>query len=259
VTDTPFALFDLESVAPHVEEALRQAPLPHETRIVADSGDRVAWLRARAQGITATDAAKLASAASVRAAAWEKVHGHTRRGFGGSRFTDHGREREPVIAAWAHREHGITPSTLLFHADLDRRHLATPDGLRVTAGGTVELCEIKTTSKPWRGIPRGYLRQVWWQQYVLGAERTLVVWEQHADFVPVAPDPQCRWVDRDDDQIAILVGYANQLLEAIRPTARSSRAAAADQAGGRGYEDEFLPVEPEPAYDRSFYRPGPLA
>ena len=259
VTDTPFALFDLASVAPRVEEALRQPTLPHETRIVADSGDRVAWLRARSQGITATDAAKLASAASVRAAAWEKLHGHNGRGFGGSRYTDHGREREPVIAAWASREHGITPSTLLFHAELDRRHLATPDGLRVTAAGAVELCEIKTTSKPWRGIPRGYLRQVWWQQYVLGAERTLVVWEQHVDFVPVAPEPQCRWVDRDDDQIAVLVGYANQLLEAIRPTARSNRAVAAGAAGGAGYEDEFLRFEYEPAPDRSFYRPGPLA
>nr|WP_229662370.1 YqaJ viral recombinase family protein [Agromyces bauzanensis] len=188
---------------------------PHETRIVADASDRVAWLRARSRGVTATDAAKLASRASVRAAAWEKLHGT--RGFGGSRFTDHGRTREPVIAGWANREHGITPSTLLFHAEGDRRHLATPDGLRVTPQGVLELCEIKTTSRPWRAIPRTYLRQVWWQQYVLGAERTLVVWEHHEDFVPVGAQPQCRWVDRDDDQIAILVRLANELLAALRP------------------------------------------
>ena len=121
-----------------------------------------------------------------------------------------------MIAEWVRRTHGIEPSSLLFHAAYDRRHLATPDGLRVARDGTPELCEIKTTSRPWRGIPRGYLRQVWWQQYVLGAERTLVVWEQHEDFVPVADEPRCRWVDRDDDQIAILVRLAEELIAALQ-------------------------------------------
>ncbi len=230
VPDTPFALFDLEDMATEVQSPPVPRPrYAHETRIVADASDRVAWLRARSRGVTATDAAKLATRASVRAAAWEKLHGT--RGFGGSRFTDHGRTREPVIAEWVRRTHGIDPSTLLFHAASDDRHLATPDGLRVTAGGTVELCEIKTTSRPWRGIPRGYLRQVWWQQHVLGAERTLVVWEHHEDFVPVAAEPQCRWVDRDDNQIAMLVRLADELLVALRP------------------------VEEQ----RAFYRPGALA
>jgi hypothetical protein len=35
-------------------------------RVVADSHDRPAWLRARAMGITATDAAHLATPRSVR-------------------------------------------------------------------------------------------------------------------------------------------------------------------------------------------------
>ena len=215
--DTPFALFDLEGQATAVHLPPPPIARPaHELRIVADASDRVAWLRARSQGVTATDAAKLASRTSVRSAAWDKLHGAP-RSFGGSRFTDHGRTREPVIADWVRRVHGIEPSSLLFHAASDRRHLATPDGLRVAADGTPELCEIKTTSRPWRGIPRGYLRQVWWQQYVLGAERTLVVWEQHQDFVPVAAEPRCRWVERDDDQIAILVSLANELLVALRP------------------------------------------
>lgn len=241
MTDTPFALFDLESVAPRVASALREPAHPHERRVVADASDRVAWLRARSRGVTATDAAKLASAASVRAAANEKLYGTRGRGFGGSRYTDHGREREPVIAEWVRQEHGIAPSSLLFHAERDERHLATPDGLRVVATGSVELCEIKTTSKPWRGIPRGYLRQVWWQQYVLGADRTLLVWEQHDGFVPVG-EPQCRWVDRDENQVAQLVRLADLLLEAIRP-----QPGAAEVTGFR--------ESPE----RAFYRPGPLA
>jgi hypothetical protein len=56
---------------------------------------------------------------------------------------------------------------------------------------------------------------VWWQQYVLGADRTLIVWEEHKDFVPVNAEPRCQWVERDEDQIAILVGFADQLLEIL--------------------------------------------
>ncbi|MGD8194486.1 YqaJ viral recombinase family protein [Herbiconiux sp. P18] len=186
---------------------------PHLARVVAASTDRVAWLRARSRGVTATDAARLASDAGVRAVAWEKFNGS---GFGGNAFTDHGRAREPEIAAWVRQEYSIDPSVQLFHAARERRHLATPDGIRVTPQGSLELAEIKTTSKPWVRIPRSYLRQVWWQQYVLGAERTLVVWEQHVDFVPLATDPRCQWVDRDESQIELLVRRADELLAWMR-------------------------------------------
>jgi hypothetical protein len=206
------SLFEEEHEAsPRAADTIDSRP-PHLSRIVANSTDRVAWLRARSQGITATDVAKLASLKSVRGAAYDKFNG---TGFGGNPYTDHGRAREPKIAAWVHSTHGIEPSTDLFHARGERRHLATPDGVAVADNGELLLAEIKTTSKPWRSIPRSYLRQVWWQQYVLGAERTLLVWEEHRDFVPVDAEPQCRWIDRDEDQIAILVGYANKLMELL--------------------------------------------
>lgn len=184
-------------------------------RVCATSDDRVSWLRERSRGVTATDAAKLATEASIQKAVWDKLHG----GFFGSAYTEHGKTREPIIAEWAGRAHGIEASRSLFFAETERRHLATPDGLRIGPTGELELCEIKTTTKPWRSIPRNYLRQVWWQQYVLGAERTLVVWEEHRDFVPVAEEPQWQWVDRDDDQIEILVRYANQMLSALARSA----------------------------------------
>jgi hypothetical protein len=187
--------------------ALRATPA-YRSRIVADSSDRVAWLRARSRGITATDVAKLSTPHSVHAAARQKLHG---TGFTGNAFTDHGKAREPEIAAWVLTGYGIQPSTALFRSLHDARHLATPDGVVLRTGGTLELAEIKTTNKSWRSIPRHYLRQVWWQQYVLGAERTLFVWEQHDNFVPVA-QPECRWIDRDDNEIAILVALADQLL-----------------------------------------------
>ena len=205
------SLFDeeLEAMLRPAGAASVASPLkPHERRILAHASDRVAWLRARARGITATDVAKLSTQASILAAARQKVHGS---GFSGNVFTEHGKAREPKIAEWVLREHGISPSDALFHAMGDRRHLATPDGLAARETGRLELAEIKTTNKPWRSIPRHYLRQVWWQQYVLGAERTLFVWERHDGFVPVG-DPECRWVDRDEDEIELLVRLASQLI-----------------------------------------------
>ncbi len=188
-------------------------PAPdHRMRIVAHRSDRVAWLKARSRGVTATDAARLSSIGAIEKVALDKLLG---RSFWGNAYTDHGRAREPHIAQWVRRVHGIEPSDTLYHAHGNRRHLATPDGIR-SRGGRVELAEIKTTTSAWRRIPRSYLRQVFWQQYVLGAERTLVVWEQHEDFVPVCAEPKWCWVDRDDNEIHMLVGLADRLLERIR-------------------------------------------
>jgi hypothetical protein len=221
VTDLMLPLFEDEAeprvtIETRTSRPTASALAGYRGRIVADASDRVAWLRARSRGITATDVAKLCTPASVRAAARAKLHG---TGFTGNAYTDHGKAREPQIAAWVLQEHGIAPSRALFRSQADARHLATPDGLVERPGGALELAEIKTTNKAWRSIPRHYLRQVWWQQYVVGAERTLFVWERHEDFVPVG-EPECRWIDRDDNEIAMLVGLADQLL-ALLATGRA--------------------------------------
>jgi hypothetical protein len=189
-----------------------EPPVPWQQRIVVDGTDKFAWLRARSRGVTATDAARLANSRAVQKVAMEKLLGTN---FRGNQFTEHGLLREPHIGRWANSVYGMLHSGALFHADGNRDHLATPDGLR-ERDGILELCEIKTTAHAWRGIPRHYLRQVWWQQYVLGAERTLVVWERHDDFVPVHADPECRWVDRDENEIHRLVVLAGELLTALR-------------------------------------------
>ena len=181
-------------------------------RIVADSRDRVSWVRARSRGITATDVATLTSERAIARAADAKLLGS---GFSGNAFTAHGRAREPEIAAWVAATHGIQPSSALFHAVVEKRHLATPDGIGVDTSGHVVLAEIKTTNKAWRSIPRSYLRQVWWQQHVLGAERTLVAWEQHDDFVPIHDEPRCQWVDRDEVEISKLVSLATALIDEL--------------------------------------------
>lgn len=183
-----------------------------QTRVVADSRDRVAWLKARSQGITATDVAHLSTPASVHRAARQKLQPS---GFTGNAYTDHGRRREPEIATWVQKEHGIHPSTALFRSDAEKRHLATPDGVGHDEGGRVILAEIKTTNKPWRTIPRAYRRQVWWQQHVLGAERTLFAWEEHRDFRPLHDEPKCVWIERDESEIEKLVTLATELIDEL--------------------------------------------
>ncbi len=192
---------------------LWDTPAPdHRQRVVSHASDRTSWLRARARGVTATDVARLSSERALAAVASDKILG---TGFSGNAFTDHGRAREPAIARWVHATHGISTSDSLFHAAGQPLHLATPDGIGHRNGELV-LSEIKTTSKAWRSIPRSYLRQVWWQQYVLGADRTLVVWEQHENFLPMYTEPKCLWVDRDDNEIHVLVGLADRLLELMQ-------------------------------------------
>lgn len=181
------------------------------SRVVAEQSDWIGWLRARAQGVTATDVAKLSTPASVLNAARAKLHG---TGFTGNAYTEYGKDREPAIADWISEHFSIRSSSLLFRAAGNDRHLATPDGIGTDHGALV-LAEIKTTAKPFKSIPRQYLRQIWWQQYVLGAERTLFVFEEHRDFVPVRDTPEYRWVDRDDGQIRKLVRLADQLLAEI--------------------------------------------
>jgi len=209
----------LEGMTP---EAIARVAPDLAARIVADSQDRVAWMRARSRGITATDVAALTSYAAIPRAADAKLMGS---GFSGNAYTAHGRLREPEIAAWVAATHGIHPSSALFHAVVEKRHLATPDGIAVDPGGRVTLAEIKTTNKTWRSIPRTYLRQVWWQQHVLGAERTLVVWEEHDGFVPVGDEPRCAWVDRDEREIGQLVRLATELIDELyrRTTLRARR------------------------------------
>ncbi len=184
-----------------------------QSRIVADSRDRGASLRARDRGITATDVAGLAGENSIARAADAKLGGGSR--FGGNAYTDHGRRREPEIAAWVAATHGIQPSSALFRAEVEHRHLATPDGIVEDDGGRITLAEIKTTNKDWRSIPRTYLRQVWWQQHVLGAERTLFVWEEHDQFRPIHDEPRCVWIDRDEKEIGRLVQMATRLIDEL--------------------------------------------
>ncbi len=64
---------------------------------------------------------------------------------------------------------------------------------------------------------------MWWQQHVLGAERTLVVWEEHDAFVPVGDEPRCAWVERDEVEIAKLVRLATALIDELHRRTMAGR------------------------------------
>ena len=185
--------------------------LTYRDRMLSDGTDKGEWMRVRATGITATDVARLSSPSAIPQAAREKLFGSS---FTGNAFTRHGQEREPVIAAWVRENFGITSNQGLFHAADDRRHLATPDGIGELPEGLV-LAEIKTSGKPLDEIPANYMRQIYWQQYVLGAERTLFVWEQHKDFVPLHSEPRIQWIERDDAAIDDVLKRAAALIAEI--------------------------------------------
>ena len=195
-----------------IEELLNPRPTGElAERVVCSDADREEWLRHRKVGITATDAARLATPASVRAVVNDKLYGGS---FTGNAFTEYGKQREPEIQKWVRDQHGIGSCGFLIRAAENPRHLATPDGI-AQRGGDVLLAEIKTTNKSWAKIPRNYLRQVYWQQYVVGAERTLFVWEHHKNFVVQDAEPRAVWIERDDAEITRLVGLANEVLERL--------------------------------------------
>lgn len=194
------------------------APTP-----VADSSDRPAWLAKRRGGVTATDIAKVGAngggPATLRSILKDK-RGEAKE-WAGNASTRHGSAREPEIAKWVESQSrrgvfgsgALIPSQGLFAHPENERHLATPDGRSEDWEFFRELVEIKTTVDDWKTIPRSYLRQVWWQQYVLGADRTLVVWEQRDEnFQPMDLEPRWQWVKRDQAEIDILVAHAGNLL-----------------------------------------------
>ena len=178
-------------------------------RIVNSGTDRSAWLDARRAGVTATDVARLASggAAVVEAIKAEKA------GLGRDLDTPamrHGRDREPVIAAYAEATFALSHSTALI-ASADRpEHMATPDML-----GAKTVGEIKTTVHDWQTIadvPKRYHDQMQWEMHVTEATRCFLIFEPHEGFIPLYPDPRHFIIPRDDDRIGELVTIADEFL-----------------------------------------------
>ena len=181
-------------------------------RVLADARNRDDWLAKRIGRIGASDAAGFAKIESAPLYLRAKLHNR----FLGNAYTVHGNGREARML-----EHfGWTQNTLMFHHPENERHVATPDAVIHMGLGYREpgLAQCKTSLHPAPRpdrIPVRYKRQMWWEQYVMGAEWTALVWEQHVDFRPVSMEPSVLWFERNDAEIDKLIEIADYVLRGM--------------------------------------------
>lgn len=193
-------------------------------RAVADKAvDEKAWLLSRRFGVTATEVSKLAKsgAAYSRDLITEKRTGE--RTFFGNQYTEWGLAREEFLVDSVLKPEGFIGSDVLYRAEDNSNHLATPDGLYVR-DGFLMVAEIKTSKYDLdpsgeHFAKTGYYDQIQWQMYVAGDECTeaLFVWEQHNDEWPdPTPFPAKKaWIDRDQARIDELKVIADAFLDEL--------------------------------------------
>lgn len=174
------------------------------------------WLEARRTGVTATEVRDLAKGGSSVKSKLLAAKRTGERDFFGNRFTEWGLEREPVLVETMLKPEGFFGSDVLYHAQENKRHLATPDALYLS-DGIVLVGEIKTgkgelAPGTYGFESKGYYDQMQFQMYVVGDDcmECLYVWEQHEDFVPLPA--QKAWIKRDQKRIEELVQVADAFL-----------------------------------------------
>ena len=182
------------------------------------------WLRQRRSVVTATDVAKIKTGSDKAfASLWREKR--TPSTFRGNRFTQHGKDREPVIAAMLTEDYPwLHPNQSLLVSEDDARFGATPD--MVSDDGLV-LGEIKTRKVSddkgewfsWADVcadqtGKKYACQVAWQLFVTGAERCVFAVEHWSDEDGWADLHPLRVfdVERDEALIAELRDVAERFL-----------------------------------------------
>lgn len=183
------------------------------------------WLRQRRSVVTATDVAKIKTGSDrAFASLWREKR--TPSTFRGNRFTQHGKDREPVIAAMLSEDYPwLHPNKALLVGEDDARFGATPD--MVSDDGLV-LGEIKTRKVSddkdewfsWADVcadqtGKKYACQVAWQLFVTGAERCVFAvehWSDEDGWVDLHP-LRVFDVERDEALIAELRDVAERFLE----------------------------------------------
>lgn len=182
------------------------------------------WLRQRRSVVTATDVAKIKTGSDKAfASLWREKR--TPSTFRGNRFTQHGKDREPVIAGMLTKDYPwLHPNQSLLVSEDDARFGATPD--MVSDDGLV-LGEIKTRKVSddkdewfsWADVcadqtGKKYACQVAWQLFVTGAERCVFAVEHWSDEDGWADLHPLRVfdVERDESLIAELRDVAERFL-----------------------------------------------
>ena len=183
-------------------------------RFLVRSSDREAWLKARAEGVTATMVQRAFTPAGMKEvlAELDEPREVTPNGF-----MSWGNEREPYLAEFVKQRYGILANDWLISAggrmSPDRWMMATPDGLSLDH--TI-IGEYKTSGKPLDKIPAHYMRQIQWQMWVCGpqAQSCVFAWELRMDapggFAP-GFDIETQIVQRDNALIEKLVAVAEKV------------------------------------------------
>lgn len=187
--------------------------------------DRDAWMAARADSVSATLAAKLGMAPDLDWTITEqvrlKIEGDP---FTGNGYTEWGKHREPFLERAGQERHGIVGESCLFFARANRRHSASPDGIRIHPDtGDVGLGEYKTSGKRLdlaKVHSNGYFYQMQWQMYVMEASHCWLMWEwRHEDPTqPMGFRAEIggeHLIMRDDEVIEELKRRADLFLDAL--------------------------------------------
>ena len=182
------------------------------------------WLRQRRSVVTATDVAKIKTGSDKAfASLWREKREPS--AFRGNRFTQHGKDREPVIAAMLTEDYQwLRPNKALLVSEDDARFGATPDmvsddGLALGEIKTRKVSDDKGEWFSWADVcadqtGKKYACQVAWQLFVTGAERCVFAVEHWSDEDGWADLHPLRVfdVERDESLIAELRDVAERFL-----------------------------------------------
>lgn len=178
--------------------------------VVPDGATDDEWQDGRGEGVTASDIHTIAvgSMKARRSILDAKLNGST---FRGNQHTKRGHELEPVIIAAAAKLDGVEmldgSNALLGHPE-HPLHRATPDGLgRHVIRGPFGA-EVKRREKDAvMGIPVGHFDQCQFGMWVTGYSWWLYAW-----MVEGEDRIHHRWIERDDDRIAVLARQADDFI-----------------------------------------------
>lgn len=190
-----------------------------EARAGASDKNREAWLAERRSGVTATEIRDLYLGAITVQDLVDLKLGRKTDTFAGNRYTDWGNAREPIIAGELAGE-GFVAESRVFHHPENSRHLASPDGIRVTWEEEIEISEIKTAAYDLPpGSPalakKGYVPQMQWLMHVTGGVRGRLAVEERIEMPDRTFEPGTlhrHWIERDDALIARLINIADAFL-----------------------------------------------
>lgn len=198
--------------------------LLHTTAVVDRELDgEEAWKEGRAEGVTATEVAKLIGGGIRTRRSILETKLDPSKGWQGNAHANRGKRRESIIAEWAARRFNIQANSTLWAHETFPLHRATPDALGVNFDEEVIVGEYKSTTQDWSaGIPRAYLDQIQWQMHVTGALRCYFIWERVDELdQPYDLEPFVKVILRDETRIAALIEAAESFIawrEAGAPT-----------------------------------------